>query len=163
MAAAGLNEPFPKKSDPSEDEDIKYLIVADDNQGDWVLLKKALEENNIREKFRFVRNGLELVELLEQCKTTRIYPGSPFPCLILLDLYMPRVDGHEALRIIKSDKQLRKIPVIVLTTSHAHDDVTLSYHNGANSFLVKPLEYAELVQLIGLVKRYWLEEARLPV
>lgn len=148
---------------PSKEGNGKYFVVADDNIGDRVLLKMALEENHIEEPFRFVGNGVELLELLEQCKATRIYPGGPLPCLILLDLYMPRVNGHEALRVIKSDREFRKIPVIILTTSHAHQDVVQSYHDGANSFLSKPLDYKNLVELIRLVKVYWLEKSRLPV
>ena len=141
----------------------KYCLVADDGEGDRLLLKKALEENQINEEIRFVSGGVELIELLEQCKPTRLIPSPDLPCLILLDLYMPRMDGHQALRIIKGDLQLRKIPIIILTASHNLDDVVQSYHDGANSFLTKPLEYDRLVSLIGLVKTYWLQEAQLPV
>lgn len=149
---------------PREGErDGKYFIVADDNIGDRLLLKMAIEENKMDHGFRFVANGLELLEFLEQCKPTRLYPGGDLPCLILMDLYMPRVNGHEALRVIKSDRNFRKIPVIVLSSSHAHHDIVQSYTDGASSYLTKPMEYKNLVDLIGLVKKYWLEEVRLPV
>jgi two-component system response regulator len=140
----------------------RYFLVADDNEGDRILLKKALEDNHIEEEIRFVNGGMELVELLKQCKSTLLFPAGAFPCLILLDLYMPRMDGHQTLKIIKDDMDLRKIPVIILTASHTLEDVTQSYHDGANSFLTKPLEYDRLVALLGLIKQYWLEESRLP-
>lgn len=163
MANLSPKDPILKNSVPADaGEDNKYFMVVDDNQGDRTLLRMALEENQIQEAYRFAGNGLELIEFLEQRKPTLLYPGSPLPCLILLDLFMPRVDGHEALRIIKTDRDLRKIPVIILTSSHTLDDIAQSYHDGANSFLSKPMEYKKLVDLLGLVKRYWLEEARLP-
>ncbi|SRR5579871_1270176 len=152
-----------KAPEASNSNGDKYFVVVDDNQGDQLLLKKALEDNGVEEPFRFVGNGLDLIHLLEECKPSLLTPAGILPCLILLDLYMPRVDGHEALRIIKNDRDLRKIPIIILTSSHTEHDITQSYHEGANSFLSKPMEYRNLVGLIGLVKKYWLEEARLPV
>ncbi|HJT22955.1 MAG TPA: response regulator [bacterium] len=163
MDSQKLKDKSPKEAPASESNgNGKYILVADDNHGDRLLLKMALEESKVKEEFRFVRNGLELLEFLEQCKPTRVYPGGPYPCLILLDLYMPRVNGHEALRVIRNDRELRKIPVIILSTSHSHQDVLQSYTDGANSFLSKPVEYTSLVKLIELVKKYWLEECHLP-
>lgn len=157
-------DPFPvTNTESGNGEKPKYCLVADDDDGDRLLLKKALEENRVKEEIRFVKGGVELVDLLEQCKPTLLKPTAALPCLILLDLYMPRMDGHQALKIIKGDLQLRKIPIVILTASHTLDDVVQSYHDGANSFLTKPLEYDQLVNLVGLVKNYWLEESCLPV
>jgi two-component system response regulator len=155
---------YPFHNGPSENgEENKYFLVADDNEGDRFLLKKAMQENHIQEDFRFVNGGVELIEFLEQCKPTLWAPGIPLPSLILLDLYMPRMDGYQALRAIKGDVTLKKIPTIILTSSHNLNDVVQSYHDGANSFLTKPLEYDRLVSLVGLVKHYWLQESKLPV
>lgn len=154
---------FAKDAKPKNGEKRKYCFVVDDDPGDRLLMKKALEENQVHEEIRFATGGIELVELLKQCKPTLLNPVPHMPCLILLDLYMPRMDGHQVLRVIKGDLQLRKIPTIILTASHSLDDIVQSYHDGANSFLTKPLEYDRLVSLIGLVKSYWLEESWLPV
>jgi len=158
-------ESFPPAEDPftQAEKKRKYILITDDNEGDRVLLRRALEENQVHEEVRFVNGGLDLLDLLEQCKSPLLGPSRAFPCLILLDLYMPRLDGHETLRILKNDPGLKKIPVIILTSSHTLTDVVRSYHDGANSFLTKPLEYDRLVELIALVKHYWLQEAQLPV
>jgi two-component system, response regulator len=144
-------------------EKLKYFLVADDDEGDRLLLKKALEENQIHQDFRFVKGGVELIDLLNQSTGRLISQSYNLPSLIILDLYMPRLDGHRVLRIIKEDARFKKIPVIVLTTSSSLADVVNSYNNGANSFLTKPLNYGDLVKLIGLVKEYWLEESHLPI
>jgi two-component system response regulator len=144
-------------------EKPKYFLVADDDEGDRLLLEKALEENNIHQDFRFVKSGVELVDLLNQ-STGRLFSQAPdLPSLIILDLYMPRLDGHQVLKLIKDDSRFKKIPVIILTTSFSLADVVTSYNNGANSFLTKPLNYSDLVKLIGLVKEYWIEESHLPI
>jgi two-component system response regulator len=157
-------KPFlPKNPSPGSMRDRKYLLVADDNEGDRILLKKAMEENQIQEEFRFVKGGAELVDLLNQGTGILFPSGFSLPALIFLDLYMSPMDGHQVLKIIKSDTRFKKIPVLILTASSNLDDVTRSYNDGANSFLTKPLEYENLVKLIGLVKRYWLQETHLPV
>ena len=151
-----------REGDAEAEKKRKFCLIVDDNRSDQVLLRKALEENRVDEEVRFVDGGREMVDILEQGKPTLLRPEPFLPCLILLDLYMPRMDGHEALRIIKSDLSLKKIPTVILTSSHNLDDIVQSYHDGANSFLTKPQEYDRLVSLIGLVKHYWLEEAQLP-
>lgn len=162
MDPPNLKVPSHPQTAPEGNGSGKYFVLADDNHGDRTLLKMALEEVKVEEEFRFVRNGLELIEHLEQCKPTRFYQGGALPCLILMDLYMPRVTGHEALRVIRSDREFRRIPVIILTASHTDHDILQSYQDGANSFLSKPSDYVKLVKLMGLVKKYWLEESHLP-
>jgi len=141
----------------------KYFLVVDDDEGDRLLLKKAIEENHIEEEFRLVNGGTDLVDLLNQTTGILFSQEPALPSLILLDLYMPRLDGHQALKFIKDDSRFKKIPVVILTTSSSLADVVKSYNNGANSFITKPPNYDELVRLIGLVKDYWLEEVHLPV
>lgn len=157
QAAGNLHDPSREPQKP------KYFLVVDDNEGDRVLLKSALEENQVHEKFRFVKSGWELMDLLNQA-TTAILPSPPaLPSLIVLDLYMPRLNGHQTLKLIKDDFRFKKIPVIILTTSNSLRDIVQSYENGANSFLTKPSGYGDLVKLVGLVKDYWLEEVNLPI
>ncbi len=136
------------------------ILVAEDDPCDRLLLQRAMEANGLESAIRFVEDGRELVDRLRE--TAESEPGGSLPALVLLDLNMPRMDGREALKIVKADPQLKRVPVVVLTTSSRREDVEGSYDAGANSFFTKPLEYKDLVALVDLLTSYWLEAARLP-
>jgi CheY-like chemotaxis protein len=146
---------------PSEAMPIT-ILMADDDADDRALTKEALEEGRLMNTIRFVENGEELLEYLK--RTGRYAPPAeaPRPGLILLDLNMPRKDGRTVLKEIKSDPELRTIPVVVLTTSKADEDVYRSYDLGVNSYIVKPVTFEALVDILQTLEKYWFEIVELP-
>jgi len=137
-------------------------MMADDDPDDREFVREAFEKSGFKGEFRCVEDGGALVEYLE--KAQALGPMSRFriPDLILLDLNMPRVDGYEALRQIKSSERLRHIPVVVLSTSDSESDIQQTYDGGVNSFITKPAGFEELVEMAGSLKAYWLELVKLP-
>jgi len=138
------------------------ILMAEDDADDRLLLKDALEECKWEVDMRFVENGEELLDyLLRRGKYAQV-AHCPRPGLILLDLNMPRKDGREVLREIKANAELRKIPVVVLTTSRADTDIERIYELGANSFISKPVQFDGLVNLMRLLGQYWFDTVALP-
>jgi CheY-like chemotaxis protein len=137
------------------------ILLADDDADDRLMAREALEESRLTNPLVTVDDGEELLEYL--CYRGR-YAGATHkrPGLILLDLNMPRMDGREALREIKKDPDLRRIPVIVLTTSKAEEDILRTYDLGVNSFITKPVTFNSLVDVMSTLGRYWLELVELP-
>jgi CheY-like chemotaxis protein len=139
------------------------ILLADDDEDDRQLTTEALGEAQVRSELRCVEDGEELLDYLRR---RGVYgPGgrdATRPGVILLDLNMPRMDGREALSQIKSDPELRRIPVVVLTTSRSEEDVVRSYELGANSFITKPTTFTGLVEVARGFARYWFELAELP-
>lgn len=130
------------------------VLIAEDDLDDRFLLQEALRENGIASSdVTFVGDGEELLE--------RLAGLGRRPAIVLLDLNMPRKDGRETLREIKSNKAYSHIPVLILTTSNSEDDIRLSYRNGSNTFFVKPPVFRDLVEIIRVIKHYWLERAAL--
>ncbi|HEV8580423.1 MAG TPA: response regulator [Thermoanaerobaculia bacterium] len=138
------------------------ILLAEDDPDDRVLLRDALTEGRLVNDLRCVEDGEELMDYLHRRGRYAAKNAAPRPGLILLDLNMPRKDGREALKEIKADPGLRQIPVVVLTTSQAEEDVFRSYDLGANSFVTKPLTFKSLVDLMRTLGRYWLEVVELP-
>jgi len=139
------------------------ILIADDDEGDRFLVEKAMRASGVENEVRFLGNGQELIDHLnDNLKLTHPDDSPDLPCLILLDLNMPRLDGREVLKIIKSHSRLREIPVVILTNSDSPEDILGSYQEGANSFFTKPLDYLDLVRLMGLLKNYWFQSAKLP-
>lgn len=130
------------------------ILIVDDDPDDCMLLQEALQENMVVNKVLFKHDGEELLDYLQHCYR--------LPGLILLDLNMPRKDGRETLTEIKSNPNLRSIPVVILTTSDASEDIQQSYESGANAFITKPTSYSGLVSLAHSVRSFWLETAALP-
>lgn len=122
-----------------------------------MLAEDALKESRLVNDIRFVEDGEELLEYLHRRGKYTDPDVSPRPGLILLDLNMPRKDGREALAEIKADHDLRRIPVVVLTTSQAETDIYRSYDLGVNSFIVKPVSFDSLVDVMQVLGRYWFE------
>jgi CheY-like chemotaxis protein len=124
------------------------VLVADDDEDDCLLVESAFQDMGIAHDLRFVGDGQELLDYLYNEGDFPDPEKSPRPDLILLDLNMPRIDGREALARIKSDPQLKNIPVLILTTSREERDIALSKHAGASSFLSKPEEFADLTDTL---------------
>lgn len=133
--------------------------MADDDADDRMLTKDALEESRVLNDLHFVEDGEELIAFLRR---EGKHAEAPRPGLILLDLNMPRKDGREALREIKADAELRRIPVVVMTTSKAEEDIFRSYDLGASSFITKPVTFDRLVELMKTLGQYWVEFVELP-
>ncbi len=138
------------------------ILMADDDDDDRRLTQEALEEGRLINEVRFVENGEELMDYLR--KQGRFAPPfeAPRPGLILLDLNMPRKDGRTVLKEIKGDPDLRQIPVVVLTTSKADEDIFKSYDLGVNSYIVKPVTFEALVDILQTLEKYWFEIVELP-
>jgi CheY-like chemotaxis protein len=139
------------------------ILLADDDEEDRELTKDALNDARLTNEMKFVVDGQDLMDYL---KRTGAYADpsvdAPRPGIILLDLNMPKKDGREALAEIKADESLRRIPVIVLTTSKDDEDVLRTYDLGVNSFITKPVTFAGLVEVMRTWTRYWLEIVELP-
>ena len=140
----------------------QLILMADDDDDDRLLAQDALSESKAGGALRFVENGEELMDYL--CRRGKYQEGgkAPRPGLILLDLNMPLKDGREALKEIKSDPDLKRIPVVVLTTSKADTDVGAIYELGANSFISKPFQFDALVNVMKSIAQYWLRTVELP-
>jgi CheY-like chemotaxis protein len=138
------------------------ILMADDDADDRQMTKEALAESRLANELHFVEDGVLLMDYLHG-RGAYSEPGSaPRPGVILLDLNMPRKDGREALREIKADADLRTIPVFVLTTSKAEEDIARSYDLGANSYITKPVTFEGLVEVVRALGRYWFEIVELP-
>jgi two-component system response regulator len=138
------------------------ILMADDDPDDRQLTREAFEENHLANDLRFVEDGEELLDYLNQRGKYAAPGAAPLPGLILLDLNMPRKDGREALQEIKSDPRFRAIRVIVLTTSKAEEDVVRSYDLSAASYITKPVTFERLVDVVKTLGKYWLEIVELP-
>ena len=133
------------------------ILLADDDEDDRQMTIEALKDNRLGNDIRTVADGEELMNYLQRKGQYADAATSPRPGLILLDLNMPKKDGLEALTEIKADSGLKQIPVIMLTTSKAEEDVSQSYHLGANSFITKPVTIAELAEKMKGLSHYWFE------
>lgn len=138
------------------------ILMADDDKDDQLLTRDALEESLVRNTLNIVDDGVELLEYLKGEGKFAERDTSVQPDLILLDLNMPRMDGRQALAAIKADPLLRRIPVVILTTSKAEEDMLKSYDLGAASYLSKPVTFDGLVELMKTLGRYWVEFVELP-
>ena len=138
------------------------ILMADDNEDDRFLARKALQDGHVNGSLREVEDGEELMDYLKHLGRYRDAADSPRPGIILLDLNMPRKDGHEALAEIKADASLRRIPVVVLTTSEDETDLLTSYDLGASSFITKPMSFQALVEVMKTIGKYWIETVTLP-
>lgn len=138
------------------------ILLADDDEEDRMLAADAMTESRVANDLRFVEDGEELLDYLYKRGKYAGAGAAPTPGLILLDLNMPRKDGREALREIKADPDLRRIPVVVLTTSKAEEDIYRTYDLGANSFITKPVSFEGLVAVMRDIGRYWIEIVELP-
>jgi CheY-like chemotaxis protein len=137
------------------------ILMADDDEDDRLMAEEALREAKLLNPIRFVKHGEELLDYL-YCRGEYSDPGSaPRPGLILLDLNMPRKDGREAIREIKEDPELKLIPIVVLTTSEAEEDIYRTYDLGVNSYITKPVAFEGLVEVMKNLANYWFNIVKL--
>ncbi len=145
------------------DKESITILMADDDEDDRLMAKEALNEAKVVNDIRFVEDGEELLDYL-YCRGKYENPAdAPRPGLILLDLNMPKKDGREALKDIKSDPELIKIPIVILTTSKAEEDICRTYDLGVNSFVTKPVSFEGLVDVMKALTYYWFDIVKLPV
>ncbi len=138
------------------------VLVADDDPEDRMLIEDAFEESRLANTLEFVEDGEDLLDYLYRRDGYSDPSASPRPGLILLDLHMPRKDGRGALKEIKEDPDLRKIPIVVMTTSKAEEDILRTYDLGVNSFITKPVTFEGLVDVVKMLGRYWFQVVELP-
>jgi CheY-like chemotaxis protein len=139
------------------------ILLADDDEDDRMLTADALRISKLANDLKLVNDGEELMDYLHHRGNYAAHGSSPRPGLVLLDLNMPRKDGREALREMKADPELRSIPVVVLTTSKAEEDIERTYDMGANSFIVKPVTFDDLVKALRVATEYWFQVVQLPI
>ncbi len=136
--------------------------MADDDPDDRLMAMEALEESHLNNELHLVEDGEELFNYLKRKGKYKDLKKYPKPGIILLDLNMPKKDGRQTLKELKEDEELRKIPVIILTTSKAEEDILRTYDLGANSFITKPVTFEGLVEVIKKLGEYWFEIVKLP-
>lgn len=147
-------------ADPGVNRSV--LLVVEDDQDDQLLLVDALRAAGQAPTLKFVQDGQELLDYLRREGEHADPARSPWPSLILLDLRMPRLDGPAALEQIKADPRLRRVPVVVMTTSWSERDIARCYDAGASSFVLKPVTFQKLVEVMGRLCRYWFGTVELP-
>lgn len=138
------------------------ILMADDDSDDRMLVKEAFEESRLNNEIHFAEDGEQLIDYLFRRGDFAHLKGEPLPGLILLDLNMPKKDGREALAEIKANPDLRRIPIVILTTSRAEEDILRTYDLGANSFITKPVTFESLVHVVQVLGNYWVEIVELP-
>ena len=135
------------------------ILLVEDNPGDVRLTKEALLEGKVYNNLHWAKDGVEALEFLQQQGE---YVNAPRPDIILLDLNLPKKDGREVLSVIKKDARLKQIPVVVLTTSKAEEDVLRSYDLHANCYVTKPVDLEQFIHVVKSIDRFWLTVATLP-
>lgn len=138
------------------------ILLAEDSTDEQTVLQKALAASRLRNDLHIVQDGEELLNYLHHRGQYINKAISPRPDLILLDLYLPKIDGKQALQAIKSDPQLRRIPIVVLTYSKSEEDIRVSYELGASSYLAKPMTFELLVEAVNTLGDYWFDIVELP-
>ncbi len=136
-----------------------HILLVEDNEGDIFLITEALEEGKIVNKISVTKDGKEAIDFLEKKGK---YKNEETPDLILLDVNLPKKNGHEVLEYIKTSENLKQIPVIMLTTSSSDKDVLLSYKNHANCFITKPLDVNNFLTIVSSIESFWINIVKLP-
>jgi CheY-like chemotaxis protein len=141
---------------------LAVILLAEDDKGDQELTRRALEEGKIRNELRIVEDGEEALAYLFRRGKYEDPATSPRPDLLLLDLNLPRVDGREVLERVRADAKLRRMAVVVLTTSRQEEDILRSYEVGCNSFITKPVGMDQFIRVIQALEEYWFQIVVLP-
>jgi len=140
-------------------EDI-FILIAEDDADDRFLLQAAFEENGFTDRLHFVENGVEVLEFLSSLK---ISAEVNFPRFILLDLNMPKKDGREVLKELKQHSELKKIPVVIFSTTNNEQEMRRCYELGANSYITKPNSFESLLKTVAALRSYWTHTTSIPV
>ncbi|BAY96783.1 two-component response regulator [Tolypothrix tenuis PCC 7101] len=135
------------------------VLLVEDNPGDALLTRIALEDSKISVNLSVVEDGVEAMAFLR--KQDR-YAHVPHPDIVLLDLNLPKKDGREVLAEIKGDEHLRRIPVVVLTTSQAEEDIVKAYNLAANCYITKPVDFDQFVRIVRSIENFWFAVVKLP-
>jgi len=135
------------------------ILIVEDNKGDVGLIEEVFEEAKIKNNLHVAEDGEEAILYL---RGEGKFSGSPRPDIVLLDLNLPKKDGREVLREIKEDINLKNIPVIILTSSSAENDITRAYELHANAYVTKPLDFNQFINVVGSIVNFWLEIVQLP-
>jgi CheY-like chemotaxis protein len=135
------------------------ILLVEDNPGDYRLTKEALHEGKVYNNLHWAKDGVEAIEFL---KRRGPFASVPRPDIILLDLNLPKKDGREVLSEIKQDSELRAIPVVILTTSQAEEDILRSYDLHANCYVTKPVDLEKFIVVVQSIDRFWLNVVTLP-
>lgn len=138
----------------------KPVLLVEDNPDDVLITRRAWKKGGLKNQLCIVNNGEEALMFLRREEG---YVDAPTPCLILLDLKMPRMDGFDVLEIIKDEDTLRSIPVIILTSSERDKDIERAYQLGCNSYIKKPVNFTNFIEAITEIKRFWLTLSKIPV
>jgi two-component system, chemotaxis family, response regulator Rcp1 len=136
-----------------------HILLVDDNEGDILLTREALDDARIINKISIAYDGVEAISFLRKEPP---YRGTETPDLILLDINLPKMDGTEVLSIIKNDPELKRIPVIMLTTSSAEKDILASYDNHANCYITKPVDLDRFMDVVRTIENFWISIVKLP-
>jgi CheY-like chemotaxis protein len=135
---------------------VKFILLVEDNPDDEALTLRALRKNHITNEVVVARDGVEALDFLFCTGAHAGRDAHEMPALVLLDLKLPKVDGLEVLRRARSNDQVRCLPVVVLTSSREEGDISNSYQLGANSYIVKPVDFLKFMEIIRTVGQYWL-------
>jgi CheY-like chemotaxis protein len=138
---------------------IVDVLLVEDDPGDVVLIREAFEYNKVHNALHVVSDGVEALDFLHRRGE---YEGAPRPDLVLLDLNLPRKDGREVLEEVKADRDLRTIPVVVLTTSEAEEDILRSYDLHANAYVTKPVDFDRFIEVVRLIDDFFVTVVKLP-
>ena len=137
------------------------ILIADDDADDRMFLEQAMRQNGYQQGIQFVEDGEDLMAYLRR-QGRYNEQNAPWPNMLILDLNMPRKNGFQALAEIKDDPKLRRLPVIVMTTSSADEDIARTYNSGVNSFVTKPFNFNRLVEMVSTLKTYWMDTVKSP-
>lgn len=135
------------------------ILLVEDNNGDILLIQEALEEGKLSSNLSVAKNGVEAIEFLRH---RGVYKEAPVPDLILLDMNLPKKNGKEVLAEIKSDENLKVIPVVILTSSQAEQDILASYKLNANCYITKPVDFEKFINVINSIENFWFSVVKLP-
>ena len=135
------------------------ILLVEDNPDDVLITKRAFSKGKIKNKLYIVNNGIEALKFLNREEG---YEDVPIPSLIMLDINMPMMNGFEVLREIKKQEKLRRIPIIMLTTSERDKDIDMAYSLGANNYIVKPVSFQKFIDVVVNVQEYWLQISKIP-
>jgi CheY-like chemotaxis protein len=138
-----------------------FILIAEDDSDDRFLLQTAFDENGEQETLEFVENGIEVLEFLNSIADKK--DDSAYPELIILDLNMPKKSGKEVLAELKQHPIYKKIPVIIYTTTRNELEIKKCYELGANTYIVKPISFEGLREVVGAIRSYWLDTATTPI
>ena len=136
-----------------------HILLIEDNEGDILLTSEALEDAKILTKLTVVKDGKEAIDFFQSPGVNTV---ATLPDLVLLDVNLPKKNGHEVLKFIKAEKKLRHIPVIMLTTSSSQKDINQAYENYVNSYITKPIDVDEFLTVVTAIENYWMSIVKLP-